>query len=151
MAKLISVTNTGEGGVPNVFPISLDVKSGTVSSIKAGTLVVKDGSNAGYVAAAADGTASTAVVVGVAASDSSETASADGQVNVYSDANLIATMFAKTPANLVQSMKYAKYILDVTGADTTLDQATTTNGFITMMDYDNVTDGNCNVIIHCTI
>lgn len=151
MAKLISVVNTGEGGVPNVFPISLDVKSGTTGSIQPGMLVIKDGSNAGYVAAAPDGTASPSVIVGVAASTSTETASADGTVDVYYDDVLWVEIYAKTPANLVQSMLYSKYILDVTGGNYTLDQATTTNGFITMMDFDNTTDGLCRALLHCSI
>jgi len=150
MAKKIRVINTGNGGIPNVFPPKLLVKSGTVGSIANGDLVVKDGSNAGYAAKAADGTASTAVIAGVAAMRSTETGSLDGIVEIVHDKELLVEIYAKVPANLTVAKRLSKYVLDVTGDDVTLDESNTTNGFITLLDYDAST-GLCRALIACSL
>lgn len=125
------------------------VKAGTAASIQEGYLVIKDGSNAGYAKAAADACDSTAVILGVATSASTETAAADGYVTVQWMQNLLVEIYAKTPASLAISKLISSYILDVTSGNYKLDEATTTNGFIRLLSYDNTTDGKCLALITC--
>ena len=150
MANVIQVINSleGEQAVPT-FTFKLPVKSGTASSILPGYLVIKDGGNAGYVKAAPDATASTSVILGVAASTSTETAAADGTVDIITAPTLMVKLKAKTPANLTAAMPFAVYILDVTGGAYTLDQGTTVNGIFRLVSFDNVTDGNCYATLSC--
>lgn len=150
MAKVIQAVGAldGTSNLPT-FKQELDVKAGAVGSIKAGYLVIKDAGNAGYVAAAADGTASTSVILGVALSDSTDTVAADGKVFIATSPTLVVKLFAKTPANLVATMKYDKFVLDVTSGNYTLDQGTTTNGIFRLMSFDNVTNGECYATLAC--
>jgi len=144
MASVITVLNALSGGTAKPAQVSLPVKSGTAGSILPGYLVIVDGSNAGYCKAAADGAASTAVILGVANSTSTETASADGTVTIDTAPVLVVRIKAKTPGSLTAAMKLTdKYILDVTAGAYKLDQATTTNGIFKILDFDNTTDGNC--------
>ena len=84
MANVIKVLGTPSGNGANLsasmpFPAAgYKVKAGTTGSILPGYLVIKDGSNAGYVKAAPDATDSTSVILGVAADTSTETASVGG-------------------------------------------------------------------------
>ena len=144
MANVIQVVNSleGEQAVPT-FTYSLPVKSGTVSSVLPGYLVIKDGGNAGYVKAAPNATASTSVVLGIACSTSSETAAADGTVDIITAPTLTVALKAKTPGNLTAAMPFAVYILDVTAGSYTLNQGTTVNGIFRLISYDNTTNGNC--------
>ncbi len=152
MPKLISVFNPlGGEVVPQLpFPQTLRVIAGTTSSIQPGMLVVTDGSNAGYVAAAPDDTDSTFEVWGVCSEASTETASADGTVNVLAAPVLLVNIFAETPGSLVQTMKVTnRYVLGVSGGDYTLDQSTTTNGIFKLINYDNTTSGLCVASVRC--
>jgi len=157
MANVIKVLGTPEGNGANVSaslafpPEGFKVKSGTTGSIVPGALVIKDGSNAGYAKAAADGTASTSVIIGVAADASNETASADGNVHVITAPVLLVSIKAKTPGSLATSLLLDKYVLDVTSGNYTLDQGTSTNGIFRLMDYDNTTDGNCIATLACNL
>lgn len=137
------------GGIQNPGQPGFLVKAGTAASISTGFLVIKDGSNAGYVKAAPDATDNTSVIFGVATSNSTETASADGYVTVSWDQNLIVEIFAKVPGSLATSKLNASYILDVTAGAYKLDEATTTNGFIRLLSYDNTTNGKCIAVITC--
>lgn len=130
------------------------VKAGAAASIKPGYLVIEDDGNAGYVKAAADAYASTtSKILGVASSTSTDTASADGILPSITTADkMVCKMYAKTPANLTQAMRFTgKFILDVTAGAYTLDQATTTNGVLKLVDFDGVstspTYGLCTVVI----
>ncbi len=125
------------------------VKAGTAASIQAGYVVIKDGSNAGYAKAAADACDNTAVILGVATSASTETAAADGYVTVTWDSNLIVEVYAKVPASLATSKLLSSYILDVTSGSYKLDEATTTNGFLRLLSYDNTTSGKCIAVMTC--
>lgn len=150
MAKLIEVVNTLEGNAVPTFQVSVPVKAGAASSIKAGYLVIVDGSNAGYAKAAADGADTTSLVLGVAAEDSTETASVDGTVMIQTAPVLLVRIKAKTPGSLTAALKLTnKYALDVTTGDYTLDQGTTSNGIFTLLSYDNTTDGNCLAAVAC--
>lgn len=157
MANVIKVLGTPTGNGANVsasmpFPaVGFKVKSGTAGSIVPGALVIKDGSNAGYAKAASDGTASTSVILGVAADTSDETASDDGNIHVISAPVLLVSLKAKTPASLATALLLDKYVLDVTSGNYTLDQGTSTNGIFRLMDYDNTTDGNCIATLACNL
>ena len=149
MAKVIEVIGSPEGSTQfAALPSALTVKAGTTASIGRGFLVVDDTGNAGYSAAAADGTASTADILGVANGPSNETASADGVVNIVTAPRIMARMFAKTAGSLTEAMKNDKFILDVTSGNYTFDQATTTNGFIRLIDILDTTTGECLVEIY---
>lgn len=150
MASVINVINTVSGQNAEAFQVNAPVYAGTVGSILPGYLVIVDGSHAGYVKAAADGASTSDLVVGVACSTSTETASADGVVSIISGTTLLVGLKAKTPANLVSTMKWTnKYVLDVTSGSYTLDQGTTSNGIFTLVDYDDTTNGNCIAVLAC--
>lgn len=157
MANVIKVLGTPSGNGANLsasmpFPAAgYKVKAGTTGSILPGYLVIKDGSNAGYVKAAPDATDSTSVILGVAADTSTETASVDGNVHVISAPVLLVELAAKTPASLATSKLLSKYILDVTSGNYTLDQATTTNGIFTLHDYNDTTTGICKATLACNL
>jgi hypothetical protein len=116
------------------------VKYGTANSIKAGEVVIKDGSNAGYVAVAVDGSASTSVYIGIAATTSTDTTTADGTVSVWD--NPMATFVGKatTPANLARSLVFTQVTLDVTSTIQTIDENDTSNGTFIITDYNTDTD-----------
>ncbi len=152
MAKVIRVIGDLTGSrtdVANVPAEGFKVKAGTAASIKKGYLVIKDGTNAGYAKAAPDGTASTSVILGIATGDSTETAAADGNVNVSWMQNLIVEIFANTPGSLATSKLLSSYTLKVSSGSYLLDEATTTNGFIRLLSYDNTTNGKCIAVITC--
>ena len=153
MANTISVINQIPGQPVATFMKALEVKAGgSGASILPGYLVIADGSNPGYVKAAPDATDTDSVIVGVASSTSTETASVDGTVLVEAAPVLFVSLKAKTPANLVATMRYTnKYILDVTSGNYTLDQGTTTKGLFRLINFDNTTDGNCLASIDCTL
>lgn len=149
MAKYIQIVGTPEGSTqfasmaPN-FP----VKAGAVSSILNGYLVIQDGSNAGYFAAAPDTTDTDSFIFGVANAPSTDTVAADGVVNVYRGTRILARMFAKTAGSLVSTMVGSKFILDVTSGNYTFDQGTTTKGFIHLLEILDAVTGECLVEIY---
>lgn len=142
----------GGESIPTFF-VQLPVKAGGAGgSILAGYQVIADAGNPGYVKAAPDGAASTDLTAGIANGTSTETATADGYVTVEAAPVLIVRIKAKTPANLVSTMKFTnKYVLDVTAGDYTLDQGTTANGIFRLIDFDNTTDGNCTASLQCNL
>lgn len=151
MAKVINILNSGDGDFPVPFLRTLKVKSGTAGSILPGYLIIADGSNPGYVAAAPDDTDTDDVVVGVAASQSTETASADGTVEVETAPYLLVNIFAKTPGSLTRAMVLTnRYTLNVSSGNYTLDQSTTTKGIFRLWDFDDTTTGLCWATIQCT-
>lgn len=123
-----------KGGTPSAE--TYDVKAGTAASIKAGQLVIVDGSNAGYVKLAPNGTSNTSTFVGLTATDSDETASADGTVQVYDVTGIRLVGQATTTGNLAQSVKLTSVTLDVTSGVQTIDENDTTNGVLVILDYD---------------
>lgn len=119
-----------------------DVDAGT-DAITAGEWVIKD-STAGYVKLAADGTDTDDTIVGVAATDSTQTASADGVVYVYDDPDLVIRGKATTPGNLAQAVKLTSCTLDVSSGVQTIDENDTTKGAFTILNY-NADDGTVDV------
>lgn len=110
------------------------VKSGAEASIKAGEVVIKDGSNAGYVSAAADGSSNTSVYVGIAATTSTDTATADGTVEVYDNPITVFRGKPTTAANLARAIVFTQVTLDV-GTHQTIDENDTSNGTFIITDY----------------
>lgn len=149
MAKTIKVLGQlGGQQVSNTFPVTVPVYQGAASTIKAGMLVITDGAHAGYWKAAADAATTTELInAGIATSDSTETVSVEGTVTIETAPVMMVSIKAKTPASLTAAMKGVAYILDVTGSDYTLDQATSTNGIFNILDFDNTTDGNCTALL----
>jgi hypothetical protein len=145
MAKIIkTISQLGGQQVSNTFPVTVPVKSGTAASIKPGYLVRTDNGNAGYWKAGADADSTTlGINMGIATSESTETAGADGTVTIETAPVMLVAIKAKAPGSLTAAMKGLAYILDVTSGDYTLDQATSTNGIFNILDFDNTTDGNC--------
>jgi len=145
MAKTIKVLNQlGGQQVSNTFPITVPVFAGAISTIKPGMLVITNGAHAGYWKAAADAATTTELINGgIATSDSTETAGANGTVTIETAPVMLVSIKAKTPGNLTAAMRGVAFILDVTASDYTLDQATSVNGIFNILDYDNTTDGNC--------
>ena len=145
MAKTIKVINRlGGQQVTNSFPITLPVYEGAVSSIKPGMLVITNASHAGYWCAAPDATdTDTAINVGVATSESTETVTAKGTVTVDTSDEMLVSIKANTPASLSVANRGIAYVLKVSGSDYMLDETAATKGIFNIVDYDNTTDGNC--------
>jgi len=106
------------------------------TAIKAGELVIQDGSgDEEYVMLPSDGAANSSVWVGLAVSNDTNSASADGIVYVVDalDAEFIGK--ATTWANVSKSVMNTKVTLDVTSTVQTLDENDTTNGCFLMLNY----------------
>ncbi len=130
------VVGTVDGSAP--LNREFDVEAGAASTIAAGDLVTVG--NAGYVAKAADGAASTVVWYGLALNASTDTAGADGVVTVaYSPSGLIVRGAPTTPGNLAQAIKYTKVTLDVAAGVQTVDENDTSNGILSVYAYDATT------------
>ncbi|REK57578.1 MAG: hypothetical protein DWQ49_08915 [Bacteroidetes bacterium] len=131
---------------------TFDVKSGAAASIAVGDLVVVDGSNAGYVAKAANGASSSSTWVGRAVTTSTDTASADGTVEVeYAPTGLIVRGTPTTVGNLAQAIKGTKVTLDVASGTQTVDENDTSSGILTVVGYDDTTGSeSIDVVVPCT-
>ena len=149
MAKTIKVlSQLGGQQVTSPFPVTVPVFAGGTSSIKAGMLVITDAVNPGYWLAAPDATdTDTFINAGVATSDSTETATANGTVTIDVAEVMIVSVKAKTPADLTVAKKGVAFILDVSGSDYTMDQGTSTKGILNLIDFDNISDGNCTCLL----
>ena len=112
------------------------VYAGTAASIKAGDLVTKDGSNQGYVKVAVDGGSSSLVWVGVAATTSTDTATADGVVDVFDSVTNVIRGYATTSSNLARSLVFTQVTLDVTSSVQTIDENDTSSGTFIIVGYD---------------
>ncbi len=144
MAKVIQVQSALGGEAVPTFPKALPVKAGAVGSILPGYPVIVDSGNAGYCKAAPDNMTTSDVFLGIANSQSTETVSVDGTVTLEAASVMVVAIKAKTPASLTAAMKLTnKYTIDLTSSNYTLDQGTTTNGVLKLVDFDNTTDGNC--------
>lgn len=150
MGYVLQVLGTPSGTPVETFPVALPVKAGAASTIKAGAPVIVNGSQAGYVTYGPNGMSTSNLCVGVAATDSTETVAADGTVLVYSAPLLLVKCKAATPANLTAAMKLTnKYTIAISGSSYLLDQGTTSSGVLTLIDFDNTTDGNCTAVLAC--
>lgn len=107
------------------------------TAIKAGELVIQDASgDEEYVQLPADGDTNAKIWVGLAVSNDTNAASADGVVYVVDalDAEFIGK--AKTWANISKAMLNTKVVIDVTSTVQTLDELVTTNGALLILNFD---------------
>jgi len=119
--------------VPNVAQVSFtkDVKSGAAGSINYGDLVRPDDGNPGYVKKGVN--ADTATLFSTcyyAISTSTDTAAADGTVEVLYCPSMLLKGTATTPANLLQAVIDTRVTLDVAGDAQTIDENDTGTGFM---------------------
>lgn len=113
------------------------VKAGSAASIKAGEWVVQNtGGDVEYVTLAANGASNSSVWVGVAASNSTDTASADGEVEVFDNINYVFRGRPTTPANLATALLLTQVTLDVASGVMTIDEDDTTNGTLQIVGFD---------------
>lgn len=107
------------------------------TAIKAGELVIQDASgDEEYVQLPADGDTNAKVWVGLAVSNDTNSASADGVVYVVDALDAIFIGKAKTWANISKSIMNTKCVIDLTSSVFTLDELVTTNGVFLMTNYD---------------
>lgn len=107
------------------------------TAIKAGELVIQDGSgDEEYVQIPSNGASTSQTWVGLAVSNDTNSASADGVVYVVDaiDAEFIGK--ATTWANVSKAVMNTKVTLDVTSTVQTLDEDDTTNGVLLMLNFD---------------
>lgn len=137
---------TLDGSEPNQREFA--VASGTTSSIAIGDPVTIAN---GYAAKVSDGGGTSGQLNGLAVSTSTETAGADGTVEVlFSEAGLIVQGTATTPGNLVTAVLFDKVTFDVSGGgDVTVDENDAGGGQILIyeLDSDSATTGICRVVI----
>ncbi len=114
------------------------VKAGAAASIKSGEPVLQNtGGDAEYVVKAAADVTTSDTLVGIAMTDSTDTASVDGYVDVWiPDGASIIRGYAKTKGSLASTVRLTKVIIDLTSGTFTIDESTTTNGFMLIVDYD---------------
>ncbi len=140
MSKIIEIVSNGGSAV--VPTIKWQVASGSAATIKAGTPVKKSATSSQYVVPCVDGDLTVATdqpFMGIAACDSTDTAAADGVVEVYMPLpGIIYRAKAKTAslANTkteIDAMVGDYYCLDLTSGDWTVDTAAAdaaTNAFM---------------------
>lgn len=106
------------------------------TAIVAGELVVQDSAgDEEYVVLPSNGASNSSVWVGLAVSDDTVTASADGVVYVVDAADAEFVGKPTTKANLASTIKNTKVTLDVTSGVQTLDEDDTTNGVFLIRGY----------------
>lgn len=111
------------------------------TQIKAGEWVIQGTSgDVEYVTVIADTADSDDVWVGVAASTSTETASADGEVFVYDDPSYVFRGKPTTAANLATTLLNTQVTVDVTSSVQTIDENDTTKGTLMIVGYDDDND-----------
>ena len=113
---------------------TVDVVAGGTATIDVGDVIIPDDGNPGYWRKVANGEISTeATEVRVAITASDETAGADGTCEAFVGAEMVISMVATTPANLVQAVIGTKVTVDVTAGVITVDENDTTNGFLEIL------------------
>ena len=123
-----------------------DVASGAAGSIAAGDIV--EIAN-GYAATSADGgMAAGNVLSGLALNTSTDTAAADGTVDVlYSTNGLIVEGTATTAGNLLTAVLFDKVSLDVAAGVQTVDENAVGSMLIYELESDSATTGLCRVVL----
>lgn len=147
MAKVIKVlSQLGGQQVASPFPVTVPVEAGTTASIKPGMLVIT--ANPGYWGAAPDATdTDTLINAGIATSESTETATANGTVTMDTAEVMIVSITARVPGSLATAKRGVAWILYVTGSNYLMDENTSTKGIFNLLEYDNTTDGNCTCLL----
>ena len=128
------------GGVSPEVKV-FDVVAGTTGSILQGDLVTVDN---GYAVLIPNGGGTAAGRYGLAQTLSTETAGANGKVEViYCPSGLLVKGKATTPANLAAAVLFDKVSVDLSGTTQTVDENDPSAAYaLTILSYDNVTDGN---------
>ena len=120
------------------------VKAGAATSVKTGDFVLQNtAGDVHYAKAIGTGNASTDdVVIGLAATNSTETVSVDGSVMVYDDSDNKYIGLAEVKANLADAKLLTKVIIlsNATTGIQTLDEDDVTKGIARILDY-NATSG----------
>lgn len=113
------------------------VKAGAAASIKAGEPVIQNtAGDAEYVLGAAADIDTDDTFVGIATSDSNDTATADGTVYVALPSfGTVIGGRALTPGNLASTVRLTKVTIDYASPNYTIDESTTTKGFLQIVDY----------------
>jgi hypothetical protein len=132
-------------------PQKFMVKSGSAASIKAGEPVIQNtAGDAEYVKIGGSTITTSDTFVGIALTDSTDTASADGEVYVVlTGPSTVYRAYAKTKSSLSTANMLNKVILDLTSSNWTIDESTTTNGLCQMVAM-NTTTGEVDFIIDQT-
>lgn len=127
------VVNENSVAKPNRY----QTKAGN-TAINAGEMVIQGTSgDVEYVTGIANGASDSAVWVGVASTNDTVTASADGEVYVWDDIpSMVIRGKATTPSNLASTSILTKVTFDVTASVQTLDENDTSNGVAQILDYD---------------
>ncbi len=112
-----------------------DVQTGA-TTILPGEPVIQDPANPSFVIAAPDGASNTSEWIGVAATTSTASATADGEVYVIDDPMVVYRANALVPANLVQTMVNTKVVVNLTAGAYTVDESDVTNGVLTVKAID---------------
>lgn len=148
MSKIIkTIEQLGGQQISNSFPVTVPVKAGALASINPGNLVVRDPTNTGYWKVVGNGaTAGDINCAGVAKSISTDTVGADGVVDLEVAGNMMCSIPALTPGSLAATGVGYKAVIGFSGGNTTYNQSTATNGFMTLVSYDDTTNGNCVVV-----
>lgn len=127
------------------------VKAGAATTIKAGEPVIQNtAGDAEYVKIGGSTITTSDTFVGIATTDSTDTASADGEV--YVACPTFGTIYranAKTKANLNTANMLTKVVLDLTSSTWTIDESTTTNGLALMVGM-NTTTGEVDWMLDMT-
>lgn len=120
---------------------TFDVVAGTTGSILRGDLVTVDN---GYAVLIPNGGGAAAGRYGLALTTSTETGTAAGVVDVmYCPSGLIVKGKATTPGNLATGVLFDKVSVDLSGTVQTVDENDPGAAYaLTILSYDNTTDGN---------
>lgn len=126
MAKLdVKIVDAPYNVVPTIVCKVDDYTTSSSTQILAGEPVKLSaaGGNVVVKLAAGDPEIGTDVVFGIAASDDTATATADGEVEVYAPLpGIIYRCKATTPANLAEGIRYDTVTFDLTGTTYTVDE-----------------------------
>lgn len=124
---------------------------GGQTAILAGEPVIQDTSgDVEYVQPAGANITTSDTFVGIAVTNDTVGASADGEVWVaIPSAGTVIGAYAKTLASLASTVKLTKVVIDYTDPKYTVDESTTTSGFCLILDYDS-TSGRVEFAIDMT-
>ncbi|MCP4255474.1 MAG: hypothetical protein GY775_19135 [Candidatus Scalindua sp.] len=100
--------------------------------ILAGEPVIQDPASPQYVIAAPDGADNTSTWIGVAQTNSTETATGDGQVSVTDDPKVLYRGKALDPSILSPGISNTKVTVSLVGDQYTVNAGTTLNGVLTL-------------------
>mgnify|MGYP001321627989 FL=1 len=126
MAKLdVKIVDAPYNVVPTIVCKVADYTTSSSTQILAGEPVKLSGQGGNVVVklATGDPEIGTDIVFGIAASDDTATATADGEVEVYAPLpGIIYRCKATTPANLAEGIRYDTVTFDLTGTTYTVDE-----------------------------